>query len=86
MRDLMEPRGQIYRWWQASRVASQIGENRLCYFLSQLRQPDLAQGGGMNQVNMAAHYFGKRVLGALERVPGKEFIITIAHFYIYIGA
>jgi hypothetical protein len=51
----------------------------LCHFLSQLRGTDLAERGGMDEVQMAPDDFGESVLGVPPGVARKKFQVGIAH-------
>src|SRR5207244_3678283 len=61
------------------RLAGEFDEGGLDDFLGQLGGTDLAERGGMDEVEMAPDDFGEGVLGILPCVARKQFQVGIAH-------
>ena len=55
-----------------ARLAGEVGEGGLGDFLGELRGADLAEGGGEDEIEVAADEFGEGILGVLPRVARKQ--------------
>ena len=86
MRDPVEPRGQNGVRCQAVRVAGETKEGGLGDLLGELGRADLAQRGGINEVEMTTDDFGERVFRLFPGVTREQFQIVVAHVYLYITA
>lgn len=92
--DLIEPRGQHGRRVWSGRhfrgVAGEVGEDRLGDFLGELRGADLAERGGMDEIDMAANQFRKGGFGMVAGIAREQLMVAvghrIAHFQKYIVA
>ena len=63
--DLIEPCGEDGVRLEVAGVAREVGEDGLGDFLGELRRADLAERGGMDEINMAANEFSERIFGVL---------------------
>ena len=59
--------------------ASEVGEGRLGDFLGELRRAHLAEGGGVNEVEVAADDFGKGLVGVVVNITPERFQIRVGH-------
>ena len=85
-RDLIQPRCQNRIRLQPGGAAREIDEDRLGDLFGELGRADLAQGGGIDQAEMALDEFGEGILGVLLSVARQQFQIGAAHVCKHIGA
>ncbi len=78
--DLIKPRGEDGIGRKAAGVAGEVGEDGLGDFLGELRGADLAERGGMDEIEVAADDLGEGVFGAVAGIAREQLEVGIAHF------
>jgi hypothetical protein len=78
--DLIEPSGENGVRRETTRLSCELDEDRLHNFLGELWRANLAERGGMNQVEMTANEFREGVLGVVPGIACEEILIRVAHF------
>jgi len=63
--DLIEPRGEVGVRRKAVRVAGEVRKGGLSDLLRELRGAELAERGGIDEVDVAADNLGEGILGVL---------------------
>ena len=86
LRRAMQPAGQDGPVRELPGIPRQGHEHTLRHVLGQVRIADHAHGGGIDQVNVPAHQFGKRRFGAALGVIAQKLLVGQTVHYRIVAA